>query len=93
MYKLIPPSCRLEVARYVQVAHARDMTKLMSHVALACPRAYILAAVLIFEGHLPVTACRAMLRNSGLPSSQPNLIKLYMTCLMTLATSCMYKQL
>jgi hypothetical protein len=49
MYNLIPPSCRLVVARYVQVAHARDMTKLMSHVALACPRASILAVVLMLR--------------------------------------------
>ena len=60
MYNLIPPSCRLVVARYVQVAHACDMTKLMSHVAQACQH--------------------AKLRSSGLPGSQPNLIKLYMTC-------------
>ena len=47
MYNLIPPSCRLVVARYVQVAHAGDMTRLMSHVALVFARVSVPAFVLI----------------------------------------------
>jgi len=47
MHNLSPPSCRLVVARYVQVAHACDMTRLMSRVALVLSHVSVPAVVLM----------------------------------------------